>query len=181
MATAGPNLPTAVVEHGGSGDNWTGVSNALTKDGSTADATLFDYTNALKFSEFGFAIPEDATIDGFEMRIRGKTSDPDLCNLAVVGLSKASPFSFEFLSGLPVFTTSLVEYVAGGPTDKAGTTWTPAQVNAPGFTAFLTATVTGGLFGVVSIDWVEVTVYYTEAEGGGGSSRRASRKMLKGL
>ena len=74
MVSTGPNYPSAAVEDTTVGDGdafWTNLSN-LYSDG--VDATLQnDHTDAISYyikaTDYGFAIPAGATIDGIEVQI----------------------------------------------------------------------------------------------------------------
>lgn len=180
MATAGPNLTQTVTEEPGPGEGWVNLNNAKTKDGNVASVTVYDYSNYILFTGFGFDIPLDATIDGIEVRVRGRSTSPDDVNATFTGYAKGV-WDHNPISPFPVFTNVLAEHVIGGPTEKAGLTWTPAEINS-GFLFYTRFGNNTGMPADGEIDWVEATVYFTEAEGGGGgSSRRASSKMLKGV
>lgn len=146
-ATAGPN-------NAGTGSNVTGVgvtawsntSNIVSTNNSFATVVLAsdNLSNYLQATNYGFSIPAGSVIDGIEVLVNRKASQDagagnyikdnnvqilkggvvQATNLAVTGTNWGT-------------TASTVTY--GGATNKWGTTWTVADINASNFGVSLVA------------------------------------------
>lgn len=161
MATAGPSVAGTIT-----GTSWSGTGNLAASDDSYATYSLsaFVVSNALVVSNFGFAIPSGATINGISVSIEAKvgssTGGVDNSHLRKagvnVGSSKASYPSLSTTEGTQTF---------GSTSDLWGTTWTDSEINSSGFgyeVAFFNLATT-----TLSVDTITITVTYT---GGGGLS-----------
>ncbi len=120
-------------------------------------ATAVRANKILTLSNFNFsAIQGNATIDGVEVTVEGKTlglqADVSLVN--PLGPTKGNA---------GVKTTALgasdTLVTLGGPTDKWGTTWIPSDFTNANFSVKLVTTGTRGQ--TISIDQVQVKIYYT--------------------
>ena len=149
---------------------WTNPGNAATSNGSyatCADPGEILSTDSLRATNFSFAIPSDATIDGVVAEVEKKASLDTALNFFV------DSGVFLIVGGAPVgndksiaghWTTSDAYSVHGGAADMWGTTLTPAQVNASNFGFQIKALETSITLPVTaSIDHMRITVYYTEA------------------
>lgn len=124
-------------------------------------------TKYLTASDFQFAIPPNAIIKGIQLDIQrlsgginllAKISDNSVRLMkggTFVGTDKASN------SFWPIFNSAYETY--GGPNDLWGTTWTPADINSPGFGAGISANLTGllMLLPTANIDHMRITVNYS--------------------
>jgi len=152
---------------GASGVNWNNPINIIANDGIKA-TVVCPYTSSkeLHAEDFDFSIPAGATIDGIKVWYDEFAS--------------STPFNVQLLKAGSTTGTgkTLLGEVNGtyrtwgGSTDKWGTTWTPAEVNASGFGVSFQVLGTG-LGNNGSIDYAKITVYYTEAAGG-----RAKQVMM---
>lgn len=176
MASAGPFFPgtTAAVLETGDDDNWVTPGNAAADDGTETQVTAAsfdanDQTGALRCSNFGFAIPADAVIDGIvveveQRRFAGAARDHQVQLFSSpgtgIGDNKATATAWPG-------TATIATY--GGAADPWGASLTPAIVNASTFgvqvKAFATAANTD-----VGIDFVRMTVHYTPAASPGEAS-----------
>jgi hypothetical protein len=121
--------------------------------------TLTETTHGLWAINFGFDIPETATITGVEVEVRrraqtGSVSDDFvrlIRNSSLVGddLGKVGPWSTSY---------SYVRY--GGEASSWGASWTPADINATGFGVAVTAS--GLLNDMALVDHIRITVSYAE-------------------
>lgn len=124
-------------------------------------------TNTLSFRAggFGFSIPSTSTIDGFEFlveRKRGNTGVGSCVDTTIqihngtttVGTNKGTNTAF------PTTDTNIIY---GGPTDKWGLSYTPADINVSTFRVqtVTTTTVTSGTVDA-QFDFIQMTVYYTD-------------------
>ena len=163
----------------GAGDAWGTPGNITANDASyaTAGAQIGSgVTAALRADTFGFAIPTTATIRGIVLDIirqefregggieGGGGGDPGTVTDHTVQLLKAGvavgankAITGSDLGAWPVNTDGTISY--GSPTDLWGTTWTPAEINAAGFGAFLRATWANG---EARVNFMRLTVYYDD-------------------
>jgi hypothetical protein len=166
---------------GGAGTSWSSASNIISDNNLHATAAMVGNTSSegLLATQFGFAIPSGATIDGFEVHIRRFANSGSLCDDLSVRLMKdgSTAIGNDYADTVNKWPTSETEKTYGGATDLWGSSWTPAEVNASTFGVRLAVdsdnTVTA------SVDSVEVTVYYTEAGGGGQAPRSMQQYRMR--
>lgn len=166
-ATAGPSHAGTGADAGGGGSAWSNTSFITADDTSYATSTIAvsGTTNALNATNYGFAIPTDAVIDGIAVTIARASSANTAGNSiddSVVRLLKA---------GAPVGTnnasssdwpTSIGTANYGSTSDLWGTTWTAAEINASDFGVTLTALNESGVgTRTASVDYIQVTVTYS--------------------
>jgi hypothetical protein len=177
FTTTGPNA-------GGTFAGWTNSSNAGAEDG--AEATISTYTDdtpslSLRVTNFGFAVPAGATINGVTVEVkRRKTNDLGFStkdanvNLtkngtAAVGTNKASATNW---------TTTLTFATYGGAADLWGTTWTATEINASTFGVLLKVyDPIGGGGETANVDFIRVTVDFTAAAGPAQSQKQTGFYM----
>lgn len=158
MASTGATAPGAA-----SGTGWTTASNALAADAAyaTYSITPAGSSNVLQLTEFGFAIPATATIDGIEGVIKANYSTGDGCQLITIRLLIGGVAAGD-TKGPQALTTTNTNYTFGGAADLWGLTPTVAQVNATDFGVQVAGQEIGGENGtIVRIDFVSINVYYT--------------------
>ncbi|HCV43174.1 MAG TPA: hypothetical protein DGH68_06795, partial [Bacteroidetes bacterium] len=167
QTTVGPN-------NAGTGANvasvgtvaWTNPGNALTNNNSYATVTLASQTsNYLQTTNYGFAIPTDATINGIQAtigRFENTTGTGNDVRDNVVQLIKAGALvgSNYAVTGTD-WPTSETAVNYGGTADLWGATWTPAEVNATNFGVALSANSTNSR--TASVDYMTISVTYTPA------------------
>lgn len=174
MASAGPNYPgTAATGADQVFFQWTGTANLAASDDTYASAVGTGALDSLVVSNFGFAIPAAATIDGIIVEYERKAG------AAFSVLSQTAFYNGGKLlkAGSPVGTaktdgnwwaTTDETITLGSSSDLWGATWTDGDINNSGF-GFKLAVGTGGKSGQTAyIDYIRITVHYTA--GGGGSS-----------
>lgn len=177
MASEGPRYPATATNLSNAGssedkDAWVSPTNVGADDGTTASITAAsfdspDISQILVASSFGFTIPGGSTIDGIVVEIdrnnaAGAASD-NRVQLAkgtafadLVGANKADTAT-DWPAAL-----ATVSY-GTGTTDLWGTTWTVAEINAPTFAVFLSVQADAANTDV-AVDFIRVTVYYTEPQ-----------------
>ncbi len=161
----------------GTGANVTGVGTiAWTNPGNiTADDTAYatatnvpsngGHTNYLRGTNFGFAIPAGATINGITVRINRQSSgflSPFLRD-NIVRLVKAGAIVGSNLAVTAAeWPTSLETATYGSATNLWGTTWTAAEINDANFGVVLSARNANTNFNrTATVDFIQVTVEYT--------------------
>lgn len=148
---------------------WSNPTNAKAEDGSYAKAASVGVqaeSHYLKLTNFGFAIPEGATVLGIVASIRrrftlseGGTGAADRKARIVKGgeIQSAADRAAGAAWGSPETK------VFGAADDLWSQSWEPADVNATGFGFAMSAIV--GILTTAEVDHVAITVYYTEVEG----------------
>lgn len=164
---------------------WSSPSNASSENGSCAVATSFAGspldTQYLKATNFGFAIPTGSSIDGILVRIK-RACLADLGSGVVdsrVRLVKGGTIQTTDKASGFSWPTSLGFASYGGASDVWSGSWTAEDINASGFGVVISATIydiDGGT--TADIDFIEITVYYTEGGGGGGSGTSGNLLLL---
>ena len=174
MASQGPNLVT-VVEQSGLGGTWVNPTNITADDGSYAAVSLEGtFSKKLIGRSLGFTIPATATINGIIVDVErqqdgiqaGDVQDSTVQlqddTATLVGNNKATNTSF-------VASPSWEVKTYGNSTDTWG--WagvTPTKINHANFGVVLIVNETFVQPQDGRIDYVKITVHYTEAAGGAG-------------
>jgi hypothetical protein len=169
MASEGPlsggTFSTSAIV--GSKGSWDQPSRLGSSDDSRTENSFFDgYSDYVTATNFGFAIPADATIDGivveWEKRDQGQSSLDHAVRIIKGGTigstDKANATDWPDAD-------AYVSY--GANNDLWGETWSDSDINDSGFGAALAGGRSGG-GAVLNLDHVRITVYYTEGGGGGG-------------
>ena len=175
MASQGPKYPgtAASLANAGTSENanaWVSPTNVGADDAteSTITAATFDspdISELLVASNFGFTIPAGSTIDGITVEIDRRSI---IANSGVDNrVQLATGTTFADLVGSNKATATVWPTTSAVATyGRAADTWTAgltaAQVNAAGFAVFLSshANIANADIGV---DFIRVTVTYTEA------------------
>jgi hypothetical protein len=150
--------------------DWTNANNVKVCDNITADVTVApkSYTYILRATNFGFAVPGNATITGIAVTFRryaedGSNPQGDPRDL-FVSLTKNGADAVGINKGTVPneWTTSMVDRTYGGDGDLWGETWSPAAINASTFgLLYAVYNQHGSQSMTLHIDCIRVTVYYT--------------------
>lgn len=147
-----------------SGVDWSLLSNLGADDNSYALALIGEGSEApLTLTNFGFSIPSGATIDGVAVQIGRKAGSQFGVNSSATLVKGGSA------TGSPEYDTdwtlSETSYTFGGASSLFSATLSAADVNALNFGVIISP-VDLTLEGVTaSLDYVRMTVYYTESIG----------------
>lgn len=153
MALSGYRLATAAA-----GTNWTTPTNAFSSDDSYAiyNNTTQDF---LRLTTFGFALPDNAIIRGFEVWIEGNGTSATATDRDIeLFLTKDGSTSVGTVKDLTLNQTTDTVQLAGGASDLWGTTWDLAEVNATTFGVLVRDNDTTAA--ALNIDQVILRVYY---------------------
>jgi len=178
MATSGPNYPSnsSNVSDGGDGA-WTTPSNVYSDNGAYStcyqDGSENAKTDILKNLGFGFSIPSSATIDGITVEVERKSSGTSSEDL-LIQLYKAGTLVGTNKQSSTDYTTSDVIATYGGAADLWGTTWTYSEINDSTFGVAFQAEQMNSADRTISVDFVRITINYTDGGGGGGGSSSTS-------
>lgn len=162
---------------------WSNPGNVTAEDGVYAQSTAWPApgpaaTRKMEATQFGFAIPSNATIVGFRVRIKGKINSGigDTGNTIAVGLTKdgtALAGSYDTSFSFSITNTAYEKTDGVTETNLFGTTWTPAEVNASTFGVVILASSDGSATIADQVDVVQVKVFYTLNSSVGGTGWRA--------
>jgi hypothetical protein len=145
-------------------------ANLALSDNNRASASalitlLSGNTEALLISDFHFSIPSTASICGIKVEIQKNTSLNTL--LATVSdhrvrLLKAGIMTGNNKATAGAWASTETYEIYGSNSDLWGTTWSPADINNPGFGIGFSATISGliGLLPSARVNHVQITVYY---------------------
>ena len=169
MASQGPNYPgTVTTQIGPSGDNdWLTPDNIGADDGSEAQITAAtydtnDHSYRLRARNFGFSIPDGATIDGIVVEIErrafaGSAQDQEVQLFddagSLVGDNKATATAWPSTAGVATYGSSSDDW-------NAGLTVTDLNSLTAGVALIVLAT---GNNTDIGVDFMRMTVHYTEA------------------
>lgn len=163
MASEGPNNPASATEDSSVGTiSWTNPTNVYTENATVASASMLlsGVTRYLKVTNFGFAIPGPATIDGIVVEAKVRTNFGSIQENSVL-LYKNNVLTSTDKSRATNWPTTLTYVTFGSSSDLWGTTWTPSDINSADFGFALSAKEVGGSTPSIEVDHVRITVYYT--------------------
>ena len=173
MSVYGPNYPaTAANDTSRAGTNidWLNPNNIFADDGVFADIVNDGVTNAseyIKGTNYGFTVPSGSTINGIEVTIKRRRTNPSggpVVNDALLYLIKGGTIQTGWTNkasgtNWPIINAA-VTY--GGPADMWGGTLSASDVNASNFGVALAIDLLDGSTTVqASLDSMTITVYYT--------------------
>lgn len=145
---------------------WRSLPGALTVETTKDDAavTSLDISNGddhdlLLLDEFGFEIPEDATIVGIVASIRKAKDVTDLVTDHRVSLLRAGEIGQEDYASEEEWPTELTKVEYGNSEDVWAEEWSALDINDPGFGVAFGA-LPGGNGGRAYVDAATITVYY---------------------
>ena len=180
MASATKSAGTVVSDATYGDVPWANPSNATASDDTYATCGPLDNFEGpyageyLRCTNFGFAVPAGATIDGIVVTVEGKTSTGTI-DLNIEALKGGAGTGGTALGNS--ITTVETAVAFGTSTSKWGTTWTSTDINASTFGVWFYPQA-GASAQTISIDHVSITVYYTE---GASAPAYVSRMALMGV
>ncbi len=172
----GPMSPTQAASYPSPiGRTWTTPLNALASDGMYATAAPLNtnpncsgincfFSTGLVAGAFGFSIPLTATIDGIVAEVqRWAINGPNAVFDSTIRIIKGGTITGPNKANMITWAgNSPIYAVYGSPTDLWGTTWTPTDINGPGFGLYVSAYNNSmTLMPGAMIDHIRITVYYT--------------------
>jgi len=167
MASQGPNSPGTMADDATVGTvAWSNPDNAKISDNvyTTTVLTASDSSHYLVATNFGFAIPTGATINGLLAEVEDKVdaNGPfSFWGYAIKGGVVQTP---RFALGTITTTETYNSY--GSSTDLWGETWTAEDINALDFGIVFQRGKSLTTTNTFSVDHIRITVYYTEAATG---------------
>jgi len=170
-ATAGPNL-ASTGGTAGACDNlsvfcWTSPGNITANDGVVArvDLGASSPSNELQGTNFGFAIPAGATINGITVEIwkqsLGGLGNPTDVDVTILKGGAATGTNLGHTGAGNGWLTAGAIDTYGGAATLWGTTWTPADTNASNFGVQISCTDWVGFSTSAAVDFIRITITYT--------------------
>lgn len=147
---------------------WRNPTRAVSSNNTYATASVDGTTTRyLECTNYGFAIPAGAIINGITVNVERSSSSTSNggSNDAAMLLVKAGTIGSTDRSTGTIYTTLDVVEAHGNATDLWGDTWTAADINNANFGAAFAATKASsvGSAQTVSVDWIQIVVDYTLA------------------
>jgi hypothetical protein len=164
--------------------NAQGNQSAVFASSIDGTANILAYSHYLKLTNFGFAVPSGATINGIQATILRSSNFVDdgmgndrYINDNVIRLYKAGVLSgSNYGSYAANWPTTKATATYGGSSDLWGTTWTYSDVNNANFGIGIQAMLENdGTYNnaIARVYSLQITVYYTTS--GGGAASAASK------
>lgn len=157
----GPLFPVTVVNDAGSGTHaWTPPGEAAADDNVLASSSFASgaSTQLLDASDFSFAIPDGAIIDGIQVHVDGLyLTSPTSPEWSVQTVKGGTPSPGTRMAAI---TGGLETAILGHSSDLWGDAWTPADVNSSTFGVQVQAVQSGSLSGV-GVDDISITVHFS--------------------
>ena len=144
---------------------WFAPDRAKVSDNSRTEAILSAgvISHYLKATNFGFSIPDGATIDGILVEIEEQSDDSAADDNEVkIVKSDGTLGTQNKAAGVSSFPNSPAAYISyGSSSDLWGETWTAEDINDVDF-----GTVISAIGGNANVDHIRITITYTPAAGG---------------
>lgn len=190
MATAGPSAGGTFADDSGVGTvAWGTPGNALASDNVYATATLGSgvISHYLKVTNFGFAVPAGATINGITARIERKSAGGAHTD-SRVRLVRAGVIETADKATGTAWPTSDGVATYGSAADLWSAAWAVADVNSSGFGLVVAAVGSSAINTLASVDFMSLQVDYTPAAtgakglttmGAGRTGRRRCERRMR--
>ncbi len=161
----GPNLPYTGSNVTGTGTvGWVNAVNILTNDNANSTVTLSSETSTyLQATNFNFAIPSSATINGIQVTIgryeSGQSSGNDVRDVDLRLVKAGTRVGTSQAATSTEWPTSEGAANYGSTSNLWGTTWTAAEINASNFGVSLSVNSTNSR--TAYVDYFQIIVTYT--------------------
>lgn len=159
MASEGPLSPGTLASDGAHGSNaWSNPSNAASSNDTYASVATDGTSEYLKATNFGFAIPAGATINGIVVDIERKAAMAGVTDDRV-RIVKGGTVQTEDKAAPGTWPTDDTVATYGDSSSLWGAAWTAGDINDSGFGVVLSVSVTSDQ---ADVDHITITVHYTE-------------------
>ncbi len=187
--TAATSPGTVVNDATAGTTEWLNPDNAKVSDNTYADASstaqVRVWTHRLKATNFGFSIPDGATIDGILVEIEKKRANVSLITDEYVNIVKSDGTlgATNKADTVTNWGTSDAYASYGSSADLWGEVWVYSDINDVDFGVILRADMPGAeVQKDALVDHFRITISYTEAANGGvGRSRAGNRFVGTGI
>lgn len=164
LVSSGATNPATAVNNTGVGTGaWTNPGNITTTGSPYATQNLAPgaTTNYLIASNYGFAIPTNATINGITVTVFRRGNSTSITDNIVSLVKGGSITGSNLASGTGWANGSMQLATYGGTNTLWGTTWTAADINASNFGVAFSAKSSSGSTRQLDIDYIQVNIRYT--------------------
>lgn len=161
VMTTTTNHPGTMANDSSYGSNgWSNPDNAKTSNDSYATVSFASQliSNYLKATNFGFAVPTGATINGILVDIEEKQASGTSIIDSRVRIVKGGTIGSTDKSTGATWPTTEAYVAYGSSSDLWGDTWSVSDINGSTF-GFVVSN--SGSSGIASVDDMRITVYYT--------------------
>ena len=167
--TEGPNNPGTTESDNSAGSNtWSDHANAQTQNDTEATSSITtpgDTTEYLKVTNFGFDLPDNATIDGIVVEVDRYESGGNAEDEAVRIVKGGTIGSTDKSAAGDWSTSDSDTYTSyGSSTDLWGESWTVSDIESSTFGFALRAEATNTGAATASVDHIRITIHYTTPE-----------------
>jgi hypothetical protein len=158
---------------------WNSPTNIYASDNVYATTSLISsaVSNYLQATNFGFNIPNSVNIEGIMISIEGKTTNNSAAISNSFTILKNATTSGDNTTNFSLSATERTLFI-GGSQSLLGNTLTPADINNSGFgyqMSFKVRPPSGTQ--LISIDYVEITVFYSEGSSNTKTQIRSSAQF----
>ena len=156
---------SVVQSNHGNYNSWKDINNSLSIDNvnATIDFPKHGLSNVLKFSDFGFNIPEGSTIHGIKLKVNGRSEGQGYVQDYLVKLTNSDDRGGKGYNSKNVWAKGALNktFYYGYDNDLWGTSWNASSINAQNFG--LEIQVLNSQTKPVSafMDYVEIEIFYT--------------------
>ena len=150
-------------------NEWTTPSDAYSSNDTYAVATGLASMNEQDYSSFSFNVPSGATINGIEVKVKAQRTQINQDLTLQLSWNNGSSFTSSKINAIT--SASDATYTYGGSTDTWGRSWTDTEFGNTNFRLYAKNTTSTNRN--ISIDHVQVNVYYTPS-GAGNSATTTS-------
>jgi hypothetical protein len=161
----GPNDASTGANVTGTGSvAWTNAANITGAGTAGMSIASGATTNYLQGTNYGFALPANAIINGIEVTINRSSSGTSSPLLRDSRVSLVKGGTIQATNKAVTGTNwpgTLADAIYGGPADLWGTTWTAADINANNFGVAFSAVNNNGNNRTATVDYMRIAVTYT--------------------
>ena len=166
-ASIGPNSADTFGNDSSIGtESWSDTSDAQSSNNDWSEVDLGDnqVSKYLKATDFDFAIPGDAIIDGIVVEVEKKAEGTNRIKDYSVKMVQGGTISGDNKATSSFWAASDFYETYGSATDTWGLTWTPSDINATNFGVAFSAKkdTTAGSDTDARVDHIRITVHYSD-------------------
>ncbi|MBI4305247.1 MAG: hypothetical protein HY678_02910, partial [Chloroflexi bacterium] len=145
------------------GPAWSNPGNITSSNDASAQVTAHvNYaSDSLQATNFAFAIPSAATISGIEVQIERRASAAGIRDGSLQLLKAGGVAGVDKRDNSVDWPSTDTVRTYGGPTDRWGVSWTPADINASNFGAALMIGAAPNS-PLAYVDHIQIKVYYAD-------------------
>lgn len=161
-ATDSGAMSSGTVAEGGGGTSWSGLTNMAASDDTYASVTSSAITKYIILSNFGFNVPEGATILGIKVSVEKRDSGGGAKDNLIRIRTSAGAIGSESKASAANWPDSDTVTEYGGEDDLWSETWLPEDINHSNFGFYISVQPFSGFTEYTAyIDHIFINVYYS--------------------